>query len=280
MKKWFAVIGDPIEHSKSPAMHNAWFEEMSIDATYIPIHVSSEQLESAVAGLKTLGASGWNVTIPHKTAIIPYLDELDESAQKMGAVNTVVRTTNGKLKGFNTDGVGFVRSLEEAVGSSHKDKPVLLVGAGGAARGIAFAMQQQGYNDLTITNRTVANAQAIVDEMGIGRAISLKEAEETLAEFSIIVQMTSAGLATGNFSMPFSLNRLEKGAIVADIVYNPLMTPFLQAAEQKGAIIINGLGMFVHQGAIAYEHWLGHYPNTNAMIARLTAQLGGNYVNR
>ena len=170
MKKWFAVIGDPIKHSKSPAMHNAWFEEMSIDATYIPLHVSSELLESAVAGLKTLGASGWNVTIPHKTAIIPYLDELDELAHKMGAVNTVVRTTEGKLKGYNTDGVGFVRSLEEAVGSSHKDKPVLLVGAGGAARGIAFAMQQQGYNDLTITNRTVANAQAIVDEMGNGRA--------------------------------------------------------------------------------------------------------------
>lgn len=226
MKKWFAVIGDPIEHSKSPAMHNAWFEEMSVEATYIPLHVSSEQLGAAVAGLKTLGASGWNVTIPHKTAIIPYLDELDELAQKMGAVNTVVRTTEGKLIGYNTDGVGFVRSLEEAVGSSHKDKPVLLVGAGGAARGIAFAMQQQGYSDLTMTNRTVANAQAIVDEMGIGRAISLKEAEETLAHFSIIVQMTSAGLATGNFSMPFSLNRLAKGAIVADIVYNPLMTPF------------------------------------------------------
>jgi len=276
MKKWFAVIGDPIEHSKSPAMHNAWFEEMSVEATYIPLHVSSEQLGAAVAGLKTLGASGWNVTIPHKTAIIPYLDELDELAQKMGAVNTVVRTTEGKLIGYNTDGVGFVRSLEEAVGSSHKDKPVLLVGAGGAARGIAFAMQQQGYSDLTMTNRTVANAQAIVDEMGIGRAISLKEAEETLAHFSIIVQMTSAGLATGNFSMPFSLNRLAKGAIVADIVYNPLMTPFLQAAEEKGATIVTGVGMFVHQGAIAVEHWLGNYPNTNSMIVQLNAQLGGN----
>jgi len=276
MKKWFAVIGDPIEHSKSPAMHNAWFEEMSVEATYIPLHVSSEQLGAAVAGLKTLGASGWNVTIPHKTAIIPYLDELDELAQKMGAVNTVVRTTEGKLIGYNTDGVGFVRSLEGAVGSSHKDKPVLLVGAGGAARGIAFAMQQQGYSDLTMTNRTVANAQAIVDEMGIGRAISLKEAEETLAHFSIIVQMTSAGLATGNFSMPFSLNRLAKGAIVADIVYNPLMTPFLQAAEEKGATIVTGLGMFVHQGAIAFEHWLGDYPNTNSMIVQLNAQLGGN----
>ncbi|MFJ8512673.1 shikimate dehydrogenase [Lysinibacillus xylanilyticus] len=276
MKKWFAVMGDPIEHSKSPAMHNAWFEELSIDATYIPVHVSSENLESAVAGLKTLGASGWNITIPHKTAIIPYLDELDELAQKMGAVNTVVRTKEGRLKGYNTDGVGFVRSLEESVGKSHKDKPVLLIGAGGAARGIAFAMQQQGYTNLTIANRTVANAQAIVDEMGIGHAISLAEAEETLADFGILVQMTSAGLATGNFSMPFSLERLAKGAIVADIVYNPLMTPFLKAAEEKGATVVTGLGMFVHQGAIAFEHWLGEYPNTNSMIAQLKAQLGGN----
>ncbi|MFJ7914420.1 MULTISPECIES: shikimate dehydrogenase [unclassified Lysinibacillus] len=276
MKKWFAVMGDPIEHSKSPAMHNAWFEEMSIDATYIPVHVSSENLESAVAGLKTLGASGWNITLPHKTAIIPYLDELDELAKKMGAVNTVVRTKEGRLKGYNTDGVGFVRSLEEAVGKSHKDKPVLLIGAGGAARGIAFAMQQQGYTNLTIANRTVANAQAIVDEMGVGHAISLAEAEELLADFGILVQMTSAGLATGNFLMPFSLERLAKGAIVADIVYNPLMTPFLKAAEEKGATVVTGLGMFVHQGAIAFEHWLGEYPNTNSMIAQLKAQLGGN----
>lgn len=275
MKKWFAVIGDPIEHSKSPAMHNAWFEEMLIDATYIPVHVSSENLESAVAGLKTLGASGWNITIPHKTAIIPYLDELDELADKMGAVNTVVRTKEGKLKGYNTDGVGFVRSLEEAVGKSHKNKPVLLIGAGGAARGIAFAMQQQGYTNVTIANRTVANAQAIVEEMGIGTAISLTEAEETLTDFGILVQMTSAGLATGNFSMPFSLERLAKGAIVADIVYNPLMTPFLQAAEEKGATVVTGLGMFVHQGAIAFEHWLSEYPNTNSMIAHLKVQLGG-----
>ncbi|MEB2279192.1 shikimate dehydrogenase [Lysinibacillus xylanilyticus] len=275
MKKWFAVMGDPIEHSKSPAMHNAWFEEMSIDATYIPVHVSSENLEPAVAGLKTLGASGWNITIPHKTAIIPYLDELDELAKKMGAVNTVVRTKEGRLKGYNTDGVGFVRSLEEAVGKSHKDKPVLLIGAGGAARGIAFALQQQGYTNLTIANRTVANAQAIVDEMGVGQAISLAEAEELLADFGILVQMTSAGLATGNFSMPFSLERLARGAIVADIVYNPLMTPFLKAAEEKGATVVTGLGMFVHQGAVAFEHWLGEYPNTNSMIAQLKTQLGG-----
>lgn len=275
MKKWFAVIGDPIAHSKSPTMHNQWFEELNIDAAYIPVHVTSEKLEEAVKGFRTLGASGWNVTIPHKTAIIPLLDELDEMAEKMGAVNTVVRQANGTLKGYNTDGVGFVRSLEEAVGRNEKDRSVLIIGAGGAARGIAFAMYSQGYRHITIANRTVANAQVIIDEIGVGRAISLEEAESTLDQFTLFVQTTPAGLSNGEFTLPFSLDKMIKGAIVADIVYNPLMTPFLQAAKDKGATLVSGLGMFVHQGAIAFEYWLGKSPNTNSMIATLEAQLGG-----
>ena len=275
MKKWFAVIGDPIAQSKSPDMHQAWYEEMGVDAAYIPVHVKPENLEQAVASFKLLGASGWNVTIPHKQTIIPFLDELDELAQKMGAVNTVVRTADGKLKGYNTDGPGFVRSLEEAVGTEHRNEALLLIGAGGAARGIAFALQQAGYRNITIANRTLANAQAIVTEMGTGQAVTMSQAEEKLDTYKIFVQTTPAGMSTGNFDLPFSLEKFPEGAIAADIVYNPLMTPFLLAAEQKGAKIVNGLGMFVHQGAIAYEHWLGSYPNTNGTIARLTEQLGG-----
>ena len=275
MKKWFAVIGDPIAQSKSPDMHQAWYEEMGVDAAYIPVHVKRENLAQAVASLKLLGASGWNVTIPHKQTIIPFLDELDELAQKMGAVNTVVRDSDGKLKGYNTDGPGFVRSLEEAVGTEHRNEPLLLIGAGGAARGIAFALQQAGYRNITIANRTLANAQAIVSEMGTGQAVTMAQAEQNLDTYKIFVQTTPAGMSTGNFDLPFSLEKFPEGAIAADIVYNPLMTPFLLAAEQKGAKIVNGLGMFVHQGAIAYEHWLGSYPNTNGTIARLTEQLGG-----
>ena len=275
MKKWFAVIGDPIAQSKSPDMHQAWYEEMGVDAAYIPVHVKPENLEQAVASFKLLGASGWNVTIPHKQTIIPFLDELDELAKKMGAVNTVVRTVDGKLKGYNTDGPGFVRSLEEAVGTEHRNESLLLIGAGGAARGIAFALQQAGYRNITIANRTLANAQAIVREMGTGQAVTMAQAEEQLDTYKIFVQTTPAGMSTGNFDLPFSLEKFPEGAIAADIVYNPLMTPFLLAAEQKGAKIVNGLGMFVHQGAIAYEHWLGSYPNTNGTIARLTEQLGG-----
>ena len=273
MKKWFAVIGDPIAHSKSPEMHNAWYEEMNADATYIPVHVKPEDLQKAVESFKTLGASGWNITIPHKQTIIPFLDELDEMAEKMGAVNTVVRTVQGKLKGYTTDGVGFVRSLEEAIGTGHKDKRILLIGAGGAARGIAFALHAAGYEKLTITNRTVANAQAIINELGVGESMSLSDAESQLDTFAVFIQTTPAGLKNGEFSLPFSMDKFPTGAIAADIVYNPLMTPFLLAAQEKQAVIVNGLGMFVHQGAVAYEYWLGEYPNTNSMIARLTQQL-------
>ncbi|MEC1179859.1 shikimate dehydrogenase [Metasolibacillus meyeri] len=273
MKKWFAVIGDPISHSKSPAMHNAWYTEMDVDATYIPIRVEPANLREAVASLKLLGASGWNVTIPHKEAIIPLLDELDEQAAKMGAVNTVVKMADGKYKGYNTDGAGFVRSLEDAVGTVHRDKPILLIGAGGAARGIAFALLAGGYRNITIANRTVMKAEAICEELGTGQAVSLVEAENKLHQFAIFIQTTPAGMANGTLNLPFSLEKFPQDAIAADIVYNPLMTPFLQAAEEKGATIINGLGMFVHQGAIAYNYWLGHYPNTSNTIIELTAQL-------
>lgn len=273
MKKWFAVIGDPISHSKSPTMHNAWYHEMNVDAAYIPIHVEASQLQQAVASLKQLGASGWNVTIPHKEAIIPLLDELDEQAEKMGAVNTVVKTAEGKYKGYNTDGAGFVRSLEDAVSTAHKEKEILLIGAGGAARGIAFALFAAGYKQITIANRTIAKAESIIEQLGCGQAISLEQAENELHEYAIFIQTTPAGMTSGTLTLPFSLDKFPQGAIAADIVYNPLMTPFLQAAKSKGATIVNGLGMFVHQGAIAYNYWLGHYPNTANTMAELTAQL-------
>ena len=275
MKKWFAVIGDPIAQSKSPEMHNSWFEDLQIDASYIPLQVREQNLQQAVASLKLLGASGWNVTIPHKQAIIPFLDELDEMAAKMGAVNTVVHTEDGKLKGYNTDGTGFVRSLEEVIGSSLRNEAVLVIGAGGAARGIVHALNALGYTNITVANRTIEKAQVIIDEIGLGVAESLTQAEANLAHFKIFVQTTPAGMTTGDIDLPFSMEQFPKQAIAADIVYNPLMTPFLRAAKEKQATIVNGLGMFVHQGATAFEYWLGQYPNTTAMRQKLTEQLGG-----
>lgn len=277
MKKWYAVIGDPIGHSLSPFMHNSWFAQQKIDATYIPIHVKAEMLKQSVASMKLLGIDGFNVTIPHKEKILPFLDELDDMAEKMGAVNTVVRLPNGKLKGYNTDGLGFVRSLEEVVADQQRQQPLLIVGAGGAARGIAFALEATGYNDITICNRTVEKAAAICHELTQpARSMSLQQASDELEKFEIIIQTTPAGLKNGHFDLPFSIKKLNSEAIVADIVYNPLMTPLLQAASEKGATVVSGLGMFVHQGALAFSYWTEQTPDIVAVKDQLLENLGGN----
>lgn len=277
MKKWYAVIGNPIEHSLSPLMHNTWMTEEERDAAYLPLHVLPENLEQAFTGMKVLGISGFNITIPHKETIIPLLDELDPLAKKMGAVNTVVRLENGQYKGYNTDGLGFVKSLEDAVGTQHKDKRVLVIGAGGASRGICFALVQEGYTNIAIANRTVSKAQAICNELDTSaEALSLDEAAMQLGEFGIIVQTTSAGLNHSEFALPLSLENLSKTAIVADIVYNPLMTPFLAQSKEKGATVVTGLGMFIHQGALAYSYWTDVYPKAVVVEDVLLANLGGN----
>ncbi len=274
MKKWFAVIGDPIAQSKSPEMHNTWYEQDGLDAAYVPIQVKAEDLEKAVNSFKLLGVSGFNITIPHKTTIIPFLDEIDETAKHMGAVNTVVRLQNGNLKGYNTDGDGFVRSLEEKIGQEHRHQPLLIIGAGGAARGIAYALKKSGYEDITVTNRTISKAEDIIDALGSGKVITSDEVSKSLGQYKILIQATPAGMQYGGeVSLPFSIEQMSKGVIAADIVYNPLMTPFLRHAKAIGGTVVTGVGMFVHQGAIAYEHWLGHYPKTEFMIERITKQL-------
>lgn len=275
MKKWYAVIGDPIAHSLSPFMHETWFEEHGIDASYLPIHAEPFELEKVFHALKTLGNSGFNVTLPHKQAIIPMLDKLDGTAIAMNAVNTV--TFDGKhTTGWNTDGEGFVRSLMTL--QPNTASKVLIIGAGGAARGIAFALKKAGFASITISNRTYRRAEELAEAMG-GKAVTLKDAEMALAEFGIIIQTTSVGLAKDE-GLPLSLDNVAAGTLAADIIYNPLETPFLKAADAQGCRTLNGLGMFVYQGAIAFEKWTGISPNTEKMIRILTEKLGGNYVNR
>ncbi|WP_277584525.1 shikimate dehydrogenase [Psychrobacillus antarcticus] len=276
MKKWFAVIGNPISHSLSPTMHETWLKQLNLDASYIPIHVELDHLEQAVESLKLLGCNGWNITVPFKEAIIPFLDAVDDSARGIGAVNTVVKTKDNKYVGYNTDGLGFIESL----GTILPEHNILLLGAGGAARGIAHAFKSLGFIQLTIANRTLAKATTLVDELKIGQAVTLKDAENTLNEFDIVVQTTSLGMKSNDASLPIQLNRLKENAIVADIVYNPLVTPFLEEARKYNVRTINGLGMLVHQGALAFSYWNGMKPDTDGMIQQLVEQIGGNYVNR
>lgn len=257
-------------------MHEQWLQENSIDASYIPIHVEQGKLEEAVNALKLLGCSGWNVTVPYKSEIIPFLDDIHESAQGIGAVNTVVKTDDDRYVGYNTDGLGFIKSL----GPIQADNRILMIGAGGAARGIVSAFKLAGFTNISLANRTVVNAEKLVTELQVGNAISLQEAQDNLHEFDIIIQTTPQGMKNQENTLPIELSKLKEHAIVADIVYNPLVTPFLKEAMTYNVRTINGLGMLVHQGAIAFSYWNGIYPNTTKMVEQLTAQLGGTYVNR
>ena len=280
MKKWYAVIGDPISHSMSPTMHNQWFSDLAIDATYIPLHVKKEKLPEAVQSMKLLGTSGWNVTIPHKETILPLLDRIDSTARHMGAVNTVVVEEDGTLTGYNTDGIGFVNALEEAMGTQPKEASILLVGAGGAARGIAFALKQTGYSNISCSNRSLSNAKRLIDDIDGQKAMTLEQAENELADFQIIIQTTPAGMISTQLDIPLSLKNLTSSAIVADIVYNPLLTPFLAEAKDRGARCLNGVGMFVHQGAFSFEKWTNRRPDTKQTIEQIEQLLGGPHVNR
>ena len=280
MKKWYAVIGDPILQSMSPVMHEHWFNENKVNASYIPIHVTANRLGEAVKSLKELGCSGWNVTVPHKSAILPFLDRLNPSAQLMNAVNTVQVLSDGTLLGSNTDGEGFVRSLEEVFGNRCKNDKILIIGSGGAAQGIAFALQASGYGPLVLSNRTIANADHLAKRLENASTLSLEDAEYNLAEFGLIIQTTSVGMNFLQKGMPLNPEKVVKNTIIADIIYNPLETEFLFKSRNSGAQTMNGVGMFVHQGALAFEKWTTIQPDTQKMINKITETLGGTYVNR
>lgn len=276
MKKLFAVIGDPIAHSMSPAMHNDLFQAYGIDAHYQPLHVKRENLKEAVIGLKAIGIAGFNITIPHKETIIPFLDKLDPLAEAIGAVNTVVNE-DGKFVGYNTDGSGYLQGLLTLL-PEITEKNILIIGAGGAARALYFTLAQAGVNRLDIYNRTTQKAEALINDCPfrvLSAAIGKEEAEKNLADYQLLIQTTPIGMAPNIESLPLSLHNLKTDALVSDIIYNPLESKFLREAKNKGAKIQNGLDMFVYQGALAFEKWTGIFPNIERMKNIVLNQLGG-----
>ncbi len=276
MKKLYAVIGDPIAHSMSPAMHNEWFRAYNMDAHYHALRVKRKDLADAVKGLKAIGIAGFNVTVPHKVAIIPFLDGLDPLAEAIGAVNTV-KNENGRLIGYNTDGSGYLKGLLSDYPSIH-DKKVLLIGAGGAARAIYFTMASEGVKSIDIANRTIEKAKKLRDDCPYEvqtEVLSLDRAEEKLEAYDCIIQTTSIGMAPDTGAEPLKLHRLKKDAFVSDIIYNPPETKFLRSAVEKGAKVQNGLNMFVYQGALAFEKWTGIFPDVEPMKQIVLEKLGG-----
>jgi shikimate dehydrogenase len=262
-KTVLGVLGYPIGHTLSPLMHTTAAQYHSLDLTYLAFSVVPADLPAALAGVKALGFRGLNLTIPHKEAAIQLVDELTEEARLIRAVNTIVLTEN-KLIGDNTDGRGFIMSLEKDVGERVKDKNILLLGAGGSARAIAVHLALAGAGKIVIANRTLSRAQELVSYLHdafpslVIQALPLKYEMLTpyLEEAEIIINTTSVGMKpTDDLIVPAEC--LKPYHLVCDIVYRPLHTPLLQAARARGARTLGGLGMLIYQGALSFSLWTG-----------------------
>jgi len=255
------VMGDPIAHSKSPAMHNAALQAAGVHGMYMPLHVQPDQLEAAIRGIVALGYRGVNVTIPHKEQVMQYLDVIDDSARLIGAVNTIVNE-NGKLTGYNTDGIGYVRSLKEEAVPQLEGKRIAVLGAGGAARGVIYALALEKPEQISILNRTADRALTLATDLrshGLGdiSGNGMQDAQAVLATADIVINTTAAGMHPHVDDVPVDPAWIREGAAVSDLIYNPLETRLLRESRLRGCTVHGGLGMFVYQGAVAFEHWLG-----------------------
>src|SRR5690625_1924705 len=254
------LIGFPIKHSLSPWIHGEFLKRANLIGNYLIYEINPEQsFEQEINELKDQHVRGFNVTVPYKQTIIDYLDELDKEAEKIGAVNTVVNK-NGKWVGYNTDGIGFLRALKSKFPTrfANKTKKVLIRGAGGAARGIYYAMMLDGFKSIDIANRTAKSAHDIAQLKSdqISTAIlTLEEAEAQVHTYDVIIQTTSVGMNPEANQSIIELRDLKDTAIVSDIVYQPIKTKFLTDAEALGADIHYGHTMLLYQAQYAFEIW-------------------------
>lgn len=250
--KVLGIIGDPIEHTRSPLMHNAAFKELGLNFCYLPFHVKPERLKDAIEGVRALNIRGLNVTVPHKERVIEYLDELSEEAKYIGAVNTILNR-EGFLTGYNTDSFGFVRSLVEE-GLKIEDRIFLILGAGGASRAVVYGVLKNR-GKVYIYNRTKERALKIKETFSkIGDITLVESPEKIIRDVDIVVNTTSLGLKPDD-PMPIEPSLIGKHQTYCDIVYPE--TPLMREAEKKGCKVIGGLGMLLWQAARAFTIWTG-----------------------
>lgn len=259
------LLGNPVGHSMSPAMHNSAFAHLGLNYLYFAARVEADQLTNAIKGLRGLNVTGANVTIPYKEAVVPLLDQLSPQAKAMGAVNTIVNK-DGQLIGHNTDGIGFVHSLQDK-GFEARAKKIVLIGTGGAAKGVALALADEQPKDITIIYRSPQAAEktaaAISNEYSIPvQLLELgdeKRIHQALGESHLLVHTTPVGMYPHTEAEPLVKLREEHShLVVADLIYNPLETRLLADARSFGCLTLSGLGMFVNQGALAFQLWTGH----------------------
>lgn len=277
MSTKLGIIGLPIRHSISPVFQQAALDYCGIDATYRAWEVAPEAVGPFLQGLREPDVLGINVTVPHKERVIPYLDEVDDWATEAGAVNTIVNR-GGRLSGHNTDGYGFLRALQEEGAFSPRGRQVLVLGAGGAARGVVLALIREGVGGLTIANRTVVRAQRLAElarKDGITcQAIPLvgDDLARAAAQAELIVNCTTIGMSHGpdEQGTPLPTQQIPPAALVYDLVYNPLETPLLRSAARAGARVLGGISMLVYQGAASFEMWTGQPAPVAVMLQAAT----------
>ncbi len=270
--KIVGIFGYPVKHTLSPLMHNAAFSTLRLDYCYLPFEVRPENLKEAMEGIRALNIRGVNITVPHKEAVMDYLDELSAEAKLIGAVNTI-ENRDGRLIGYNTDSKGFIKSILMDANTRIKGKRALILGAGGAGKGVAVACAMENAAAITIANRTADKAERLTEYLK-GQfpeipfsAISLEKDRlpEVIANADILINATSVGLKRGE-SLPVSSRDLHKNLIVYDLIYNPPDTPFLKMARKAGVKkAVNGLGMLLYQGALSFEIWTCKRPPIDVM---------------
>ncbi len=276
MKRVF-LLAHPAGHSISPAMHNAAFKALNIDAHYEALDVAPEALKKVVEGFREKDVFGSNVTIPHKLAVMPLMDELTDAAKAIGAVNTIINK-NGSLLGHNTDATGYIRALKEDAGYELKGKTVVMLGAGGAARAIVYALLKEGVKRLSIYNRTSEKAQGLVTEFAyLGQTDVVTNLAELAPQADLIINTTSVGMEHNGQDpdvSPIASEQLPKQGFVSDIVYRPSQTRLLKDAQAKGLKTQNGLAMLIYQGAESFEYWTQQKPDAQIMFTAARQALG------
>jgi shikimate dehydrogenase len=263
------LIGMPVAHSRSPVIHNFWLKAHGIRGTYVPLAVKPERLTEALPGLAALGFRGCNVTMPHKQTAMPLLHRVNETARRIGAVNTIVVEADGTLSGFNNDGNGFVQSLRDAKPDWRADHgPILLLGAGGSSRAVVVALLENGAREIRIANRTAEKADAIATEFGPDvKAVDWAARSAAVADVALLINCTDQGMI-GKPALAIDLARLAATTLVADLIYTPLETPFLADARMRGCVTVNGLGTLLNQARLAFKAWFGVLPDVTPELLK------------
>jgi shikimate dehydrogenase len=274
------LVGDPVEHSLSPSIQNAAFKHLGLDYVYVVFRVTRSNLEGAIRGMRGLRLHGLNVTMPHKIDVIQYLDDIDETARKMGSVNTILNR-EGTLIGYTTDGLGALGALRYN-GVSPAGKKIVVLGAGGASRSVSFTLAELS-KELIVLNRTVERAERLVDDLASSlgedakiRAGGLTDGnlKKELMDADILINGTSLGMNPTEMETPVDQDLLRPSLVVFDLVYKPLETRLLREAREVGARTVDGLTMLVHQGAASFEIWTGVSAPIEVMMKAALEELG------